>query len=320
MKRKNITFCRIYYDINKSKGNTFEKNINTINNIYFGQGINLTDNPYIILNEKDHNKYFSLRRFAIKNDKNTMIKEIFVPGSFLQPVFYYENLLLHLTNEKKLIVVKLGEKSYEIITFQDKSEENHETIEDETKVNAIKIKLKNLNNIVELSRKYEILIDIFKEELKCSLKHTSPKNITKNFEIILDKNNYIIEIETLFDTQIDDFGILREKIKLCKKKISLKDGIKFLKSYRNNKKDGEKKETYFTSNDFNCPIIYKNFLDEVILEDSAVLFEIKSGFALKDVVEQLGTRIKNLNNCFFIDNKKRPIFYIGLVNINIENN
>ena len=116
---------KLYYDTNKSKGNTFEKNINLINNMYFGQGINITDNPFITLSEKDQNKYLSVQQFAIKKDKDTVLKEVFIPGSFLQPVFYYENILFHVTNENKLLVVKLDEKSYTIFTFQDKKIENN---------------------------------------------------------------------------------------------------------------------------------------------------------------------------------------------------
>ena len=92
----------LYYDTNKSKGNTFEKNINLINRMYFGQGINITDNPFVTLSEKDQNKYLSVQCFRIKKANKEVIKEVFIPGSFLQLVFNYENLLFHITPENKL--------------------------------------------------------------------------------------------------------------------------------------------------------------------------------------------------------------------------
>ena len=232
--------------------------------------------------------------------------------------------------------------------FQDKKIEKNETRKDEKWVNAIKEKLKELNKEIALSKKYEILFDIFKNEIKYSLGHKTPKKITKCFEICLEekdensekknekfdkemkkeeenfveKKKYIIEIESIFDPQIDEFGILKEKIKLCKGEISFEDGIKHLKSYikdQKDKNDGNKNEINFISNDFKCPIIYKNFQDEIIKQGDSILFEIKSGFALKDVVEQLEKRIKIINNCIFVNYEKRPVFYIGLVNILSDN-
>ena len=344
-KKKKNDESLLYYDTNKSKGNTFEKNINLINRMYFGQGINITDNPFVTLSEKDQNKYLSVQCFRIKKANKEVIKEVFIPGSFLQLVFNYENLLFHITPENKLLVLKLNKDSYQMLLFQDKKIEMNETIKDEKCVNAIKEKLKELNKEIALSKKYEILFDIFKNEIKYSLGHKTPKKITKCFEICLEEKNensanknekidkemekeeenlnektkYIIEIESTFDPQIDEFGILKEKIKLCKGEISFEDGIKHLKSYIKDKNDGNKNEINFISNDFKCPIIYKNFQDEIIKQGDSILFEIKSGFALKDVIEQLEKRIKIINNCIFVNYEKRPVFYIGLVNILSDN-
>ena len=347
-KKKKNDESLLYYDTNKSKGNTFEKNINLINRMYFGQGINITDNPFVTLSEKDQNKYLSVQCFRIKTKDKAVIKEVYIPGSFLQLVFNYENLLFHITPENKLLVLKLNKDSYQMLLFQDKKIEMNETIKDEKCVNAIKEKLKELNKEIALSKKYEILFDIFKNEIKYSLGHKTPKKITKCFEICLEEKNensanknekidkemekeeenfvekkkYIIEIESIFDPQIDEFGILKEKIKLCKGEISFEDGIKHLKSYikdQKDKNDGNKNEINFISNDFKCPIIYKNFQDEIIKQGDSILFEIKSGFALKDVVDQLEKRIKIINNCIFVNYEKRPVFYIGLVNILSDN-
>ena len=84
----------LYYDTNKSKGNTFEKNINLINRMYFGQGINITDNPFVTLSEKDQNKYLSVQCFRIKTKDKAVIKEVFIPGSFcnlflIMKIYYF---------------------------------------------------------------------------------------------------------------------------------------------------------------------------------------------------------------------------------------
>ena len=141
----------LYYDTNKSKGNTFEKNINLINRMYFGQGINITDNPFVTLSEKDQNKYLSVQCFRIKKEDKTVIKEVFIPGSFLQLVFNYENLLFHVTPQSKLLVLKLNKDSYQMFLFQDKKIEKNDTRKDEKCVNAIKEKLKDINKEIDLS-------------------------------------------------------------------------------------------------------------------------------------------------------------------------
>ena len=313
-KKKNVEPL-LYYDTNKSKGNTFEKNINLINRMYFGQGINITDNPFVTLSEKDQNKYLSVQCFRIKKANKEVIKEVFIPGSFLQLVFNYENLLFHITPENKLLVLKLNKDSYQMLLFQDKKIEMNETIKDEKCVNAIKEKLKELNKEIALSKKYEILFDIFKNEIKYSLGHKTPKKITKCFEICLEEKDENSEKKNeKFDKEME-----KEEENL---EISFEDGIKHLKSYikdQKDKNDGNKNEINFISNDFKCPIIYKNFQDEIIKQGDSILFEIKSGFALKDVIEQLEKRIKIINNCIFVNYEKRPVFYIGLVNILSDN-
>ena len=313
---------KLYFDVEKSKGNTFEKNVNIINNMYFGKGIDISDNPFIIINEKDQNKYLSILHFVIKTKEGQVLKEVFMPASFLQPIFYYENILFHFSHDNKLIVIEIGENDYKQFWFKENAVEKKVTTkEEESKIKALKAKLESLNGESNLKKKYESLIDIFTKDLDCSLLHKNPKKINKTFIISLDgvNNEYIIEIESILDTQIDDFGVLREQIKLNIGTILLDDGINCLKSYVNAKKNGKEKETNYDNNDFKCPIIYKNFADEIIPQDNAILIEIKSGFALKDVIDQLDKRIKIINNCDLIKNGQRPVFFIGIVNILSDN-
>ena len=58
---------KLYYDAGKFKGNTFENNINTINKLYLGIGLKITDIPYIYVDEKDNKTYLAVNhRFMIK--------------------------------------------------------------------------------------------------------------------------------------------------------------------------------------------------------------------------------------------------------------
>ena len=50
---------KIYYDIHQFKGNIFQDNIDTINNLYFGQGIMISDIPYIYRSESEKKNYLS---------------------------------------------------------------------------------------------------------------------------------------------------------------------------------------------------------------------------------------------------------------------
>ena len=72
------------------------------------------------------------------------------------------------------------------------------------------------------------------------------------------------------------------------------------------------------SNDFKCPVLFKNFKGKIIPENKTLLCEIKAGFAVEDVVAQIEDRIKFIKNCLFNKGEK-PEYFIGIVNLFSEN-
>ena len=108
---------KLYYDAGKFKGNTFENNINTINKLYLGIGLKITDIPYIYVDEKDNKTYLAVNRFMIKttSQKNdSMInakkeeKITNYPISFIYRVFFHNNIIFYLDQKNnELNVYKL---------------------------------------------------------------------------------------------------------------------------------------------------------------------------------------------------------------------
>ena len=109
---------KLYYDAGKFKGNTFENNINTINKLYLGIGLKITDIPYIYVDEKDNKTYLAANRFMIKttSQKNdSMInakkeeKITNYPISFIYRVFFHNNIIFYLDQKNnELNVYKLN--------------------------------------------------------------------------------------------------------------------------------------------------------------------------------------------------------------------
>ena len=95
------------------------------------------------------------------------------------------------------------------------------------------------------------------------------------------------------------------------------------------KKNSSEAKNDYIKNSFNCPIIFKNFDEEVIPENKVILYEIKSGYSIDEVLSQLNVRIKIIRDCLFVEEEK-PLYFIGLINLlsknvdkvkkNVENN
>ena len=78
------------------------------------------------------------------------------------------------------------------------------------------------------------------------------------------------------------------------------------------------KEGISYNNTFKSPILFKNFDEEVIPANKVLLFEFKSGFDIEGLHKQFKERIEAVNN--FIFNKDgKPLYYIGIVNLNSKN-
>ena len=174
-----------------------------------------------------------------------------------------------------------------------------------------------MNNNFNLSKRYELLCDILKNDLKEKLNSDNPKDINKiiklNFEDIEKCELKLRKYE------LDCTGIIKEELHVQKDKISMKDGINTLINFIKNKKDKNFIDKAKINNTFKTPIIYKNFDEELIPQGRTIIGEIKSGFDIENVKHQIEERIDLVNDCLFdIDNEK-PFFYIGILNIN-ENN
>ena len=128
---------------------------------------------------------------------------------------------------------------------------------------------------------------------------------------------FTCEIQKL-SKEIDSVGHFREPLNLVEGQISFNNGISSLEQYVTAKKKKDKASKNYILNDFTCPILFKNFKENIIPENKAVLCEIKSGFAIEDVSNQINDRINFLTNCLFNKGEK-PEYFIGIVNLASEN-
>ena len=114
---------------------------------------------------------------------------------------------------------------------------------------------------------------------------------------------------------MDSFGRIREKLFLSKGQISFEEGLNKLSEYLNNKNKGEDK---YNNNVFKCPVIYKNFDEDEIPENQTLVAEIKSGFDIFYVKNQLAERINIIKNCLF-DKDERPNYFLCVLNVDTKN-
>ena len=314
---------RIYYDAEKFKGNTFEQNINSVNKLYLGLGLKISDVPYIYMSEKDNNIYLSANSFTMET-KEKEPKIINYPTSFLYQVFYHNNLLFYLDSNNQINVYKFDKEKLSVVKclFQQKKNEmkiNPNIAPLDMKKDEVSIileKLEKINKNNNLREDYEILCDVLGNDLGVNLDLKYPKAFkgTLIFEIKDNKflqQEYICTIKNV-KYQIDETGMIREKIILDKGKISFKDGIDFLKDFT------KYKDKFVLNNTFKCPILFKNFEEVEIPPEKVIMCEIKSGFDIDEVKRQLIERIEAIK--YFIFNKdENPLYYIGIVNLDSNN-
>ena len=311
---------KIYYDIHQFKGNIFQDNIDTINNLYFGQGIMISDIPYIYRSESEKKNYLSTNCLLISSGNNNDKKKmICYPESFLHLVFFHDNLLFYLNLQNNLIVFKFENKVY----FKYEYQQRQETViikknENANEVSEIIQKLKKLDEDKSLNGQYEVLCDILLNDLNEGQNIDKPKKIigTLNFKIEVGELKYECTFKN-YKYEVDGFGQLKEELNLGFGMISFKEGISDLIRYVNAKLNNGYVNK-FINNAFKSPILYKNFKDEKIPQNQAIIFEMKSGFDLLSLISQLKERINIVNNCLFEENEK-PMYFIGIVNFNSKN-
>lgn len=321
--KENKKVAKKYYDSRKFKGNTFEQNIAAINNMLFGQGIKISYTPFIIIDEKDQKKYLSAYNFKIESKNNKV--NINLPETFLQYIFYFNKMLFHFNSSNNLIIIKfINNKCYKYPfpnNFNKDAKCNKEEIKiDESKVTEIKQKLEKINEKSRLTEKYDILFDIFTNDLGYEFKNETPKQIGKEYIVNIDHEDfeevYKCTIKKI-NLEIDGSGKISEKIILAKGNTSFENGIDSLLEYLETKKSDPEKANYYINNDFKSPIIFKNFKENYIPQNKVILCEIKSGFAIDGVIKQLEERINIIRDCLFNEEEK-PLYYIAIVNLSSE--
>ena len=320
---ENKKVAKKYYDSRKFKGNTFEQNIAAINNMLFGQGIKISDSPFIIIDEKDQKKYLSAYNFKIESKDNKV--NISLPETFLQYIFYFNKMLFHFNSNNNLIIIKfINNKCYKYPfpnNFNKDAKCNKEEIKIyESKVTEIKQKLEKINEKSRLTEKYDILFDIFTNDLGYEFKNERPKQIGKEYIVNINHEDFEEVYECTIkkiNLEIDGSGKISEKIILAKGNTSFENGIDSLLEYLETKKSDPEKANYYINNDFKSPIIFKNFDEYFIPKNKVILCEIKSGFAIDGVIKQLEERINIIRDCLFNEEEK-PLYYIAIVNLSSE--
>ena len=319
----------LYADIGGFKGFSFQSNIDSINKLYFGQGLVISKAPYIYRNEKDGKYYLSAYCFKIDDGENS--KEIYYPEAFLNLAFYHDQKIYFVNSLNELLVYKIDEKSCKKYKFAPQYRNSKETntdplkVSDAISVDLNEVRLKQISDkLIELSQnadvksEYEFLCDVIKNDFKESLMEKS-KQIRETISFIIKKDDMNFTCEISKDSkEIDSVGNWRKKISVNEGEISFQAGILSLMKYVGFKDKNEDAIKDIIANDFKCPVLFKNFKENIIPENKTMMCEIKAGFAVKDVINQLEDRIKFIKNCLFNKGEK-PEYFIGIVNLYSEN-
>ena len=112
--------------------------------------------------------------------------------------------------------------------------------------------------------------------------------------------------------QIDETGMIREKLTFAEGKTTFKEGIEFIMNYL------KYKDKISINNTFKCPILFKNFEEKEIPPNKVIMCEIKSGFDVEELKRQLIERIEAMKY-FIFNNGENPLYFIGIVNLDSNN-
>ena len=123
---------KIYCDYKRFKGNTFETNINSINNLLLGKAQRISNTQFIYVDESDGKNYISANYFIIrlkaKDDKaGNMGKEIKMcyPHNFIYSIFFYDNKFFYINKNNNLYIFKLVENKVTKYVFVQKEEKKY---------------------------------------------------------------------------------------------------------------------------------------------------------------------------------------------------
>ena len=152
---------KIYEDYKSFQGISFENNINSINHLFFGQGLKISDIPFIIKEENSDKNILAVNQIKIKS--SLIDKTICYPKKCIHIVFYYENSIFYLTKNYTLEIYKL--ESNEIIkhTIPHIKDKNNKIVTkniDNVDLEKIFLAINGINEQNSVLVNYEILINI----------------------------------------------------------------------------------------------------------------------------------------------------------------
>ena len=104
-KEKGDEKLKLYEDYCSFQGITFENNINSMNRILFGQGLKISDTPFIIKEENSDKNFLAVNKIHIKSQ--LVDKTICYPKKCVNIVFYHENCIFYLGENNTLEMYKL---------------------------------------------------------------------------------------------------------------------------------------------------------------------------------------------------------------------
>lgn len=131
----------------------------------------------------------------------------------------------------------------------------------------------------------------------------------EQFYKINNENNFTRFIYNDYQKEIDGIYTQHKSIDLITdKRIELFDGIENL-----NEEEAE-------LNDLNCKIIYKNFIGSIIDENEPILLEIKQGFRLIDLLNQIKQNAKICDRFQCDKEIKMPKVAIGIICTDFNSN
>ena len=105
---------KIYCDYKKFKGNTFETNINSINNLLLGKAQKISNTEFIYVDENDGKNYISANFFIIRrkakdekeDNKENEIKKCY-PHNFIYSIYSYDDKIFYINKNNDLLIFKI---------------------------------------------------------------------------------------------------------------------------------------------------------------------------------------------------------------------
>ena len=300
-----------YFDKNEQI-NEVKINIFYILSLDFRLNKDSSYNYYTFLTNKNEIKTHRLviQKFHLKNKQiYYQDKEyIFLPALIISPEINFKyngkNIICYYDKENNnKFNMKLDDK-----LLLDKKE-FIESFKDPEIINIIKQneidKEKDRKNIDEKSEEENNKSSTSKElNLSYMTKSDDSEKETEGerFYKINEENEYIRFFYQKYKKEIDGFYNMHKSINLNKDNIiTLKEGLDNLKV------------NYDDKNDLKCGIIYKNFKESIIDKNEPVILEVKKGFRLIDLFNQIKQNSKPFHNLYTDKKIKLPKYAIGII-------